>query len=159
MSKSQNAKRWQWVLAALLTVVFGGCSEETKQEAEKLKSSAAEGAKALGEKAGEAGEKIKSGAEALGEQAMAFLGPIKEKIGGLDNLKDKPAELKKSVENLITTIESKAESANLPEKAQMAIAKIKEKLVALRDYLGGETKSEEIDAKVKDVKDAAADLK
>ncbi len=109
--------------------------------------------------AGETGDKIKAGTDSLGEQARGFLGPIKEKVGDLDNLKDKPAELKKSVENLITMIESKAEAIKLPAGVQKTVDTVKEKLVALRDYLGGETKPEEIDAKVNDVKDAASDLK
>jgi hypothetical protein len=150
-------------MATVLAVVLGGCSEEAKQDAEKLKGQATEGAKELGgkaeEMAGKAGEKIKEGAEAFSEQAKGFLGPITDKIGGLDGLKDKPAELKMSVENLIALIESKASTLKLPEGVQKTVDTLKEKLVALRDYLGGETKPEEIDAKVKDVKDAAADLK
>ena len=163
MSKLQNGSGWQCVLAMLLALTLGGCSEEAKKDAAKLKSDAALDAKEMGDyakkMAGETGDKLKAGAESLGEAAMGFLGPIKEKIGGLDSLKDKPAELKKAVENLIAMIESKAEAIQLPEGVQKTVDALKEKLVALRDYLGGETKPEEIDAKVKDVKDAAADLK
>jgi hypothetical protein len=150
-------------MTAMLAVALGGCSEEAKEDAAKLKEQAADGAKELGGKAGEmagkAGDKIKEGAKALSEQAKGFLGPIQEKIGGLDGLKDKPAELKKSVENLIAMIESKASTLTLPAGVQKTMDTLKEKLVALRDYLGGETKPEEIDAKVEDVKDTAADLK
>jgi hypothetical protein len=156
-----RATAWQKALLILATVVtLPGCSEEAKKDMEKMKAEAAKEADKLGDKAGQAGEKIKEGASALNEKAVAFLGPIKEKIGGLDQLKDKPAELKKAVEGLIATIESKAEGLNLPEKAKNTIATVKEKLVALNNYLAGsETKPEEIDEHVKEVKDAAEGLK
>lgn len=163
MSKSRSKTGWQWVLLGLLVLIFGGCSDEAQQKAEDLTKDAAKQGKEMGDKAGEmasqAGDKIKAGAESLGEKAMEFLGPIKDRIGGLDKLKDKPAELKKEVENLISLIESKAESITLPEGIQKTVTTVKEKLVALRDYLGGETKPEEIEAKVDEVQEAASDLK
>ena len=115
MLSSLKSTKWQAMFIILVTVLtLNGCSEEAKKDLEKAKAEAAKEADKLGDKAGEAGEKIKEGASALNEKAVAFLGPIKEKIGGLDQLKDKPAELKKAVEGLIATIESKAEALNLP---------------------------------------------
>ena len=56
-------------------------------------------------------------------------------------------------------VESKAEAITLPEGVQKTVNTVKDKLVALRDYLGGETKPAEIEAKVDDVQEAASDLK
>ena len=63
-------------------------------------------------------------AEELGEKAMAYLTPLKEKFGNLDSLKDKPEELKKAVADLIKTIEDKADDVELPESLANALATV-----------------------------------
>ena len=85
---------------------------------------------------------------------MAFLGPLKEKFGDLDSLKDSPEKLKSAVTDLIQTIEDKAGSIELPQAMQDGLETIKEKLVALRDYLDGEVQQSGIDERVTSIMDS-----
>ena len=56
---------------------------------------------------------------------------------GLESLKDTPAELKTSVTELLTSLESNIASLPLPEGLKTTIANLKEKLVALQQFLEG----------------------
>ncbi|MDG2224305.1 MAG: hypothetical protein P8L85_23185 [Rubripirellula sp.] len=136
----------------LSTLLFaGGCSKQAVEDAEQAVESTAG---TIADDAGaivQEGEAIVSG---LGEAAMSSLAPLKEKFGGLDALKDKPAELKAAVVELIQSIEAKADGVTLPEGAATALETLKEKLVALRDYLGGEVDQAKIDEQLKGIMDS-----
>ena len=102
------------------------------------------------EAAKDAGDKAKE----LGEKAMAYITPLKEKFGDLESLKEKPEELKTAVSELITSLEEKTENLELPEAVSNSLAAAKEKLIALRDYLGGEIDQAKIDEHLKEIGDA-----
>jgi hypothetical protein len=162
MSKFQKTG-WQCLVTVLLAIAMVGCSDKAKEDLEGMKSKVAAEVKSTGEKAGEmagkAGDKIKEGAAALSEDVLGFLGPIKEQLGSLDSLKEKPAELKAAAEKLIALIESKTESIKLPEGIQKTVDTLKEKLVKLKDYLAGDdTTPEKTSEHVDEVKNAAAGL-
>jgi len=59
----------------------------------------------------------------------------KDELSSLDELKATPEELKARVSEIIESIETKAEGIELPETVTKALEGIKEKLIALRDYL------------------------
>ena len=90
-------------------------------------------------------------AKELGEKAMGFLTPLKEKFGDLDSLKDKPEELKKAVVSMIETIEYKSADLELPESVSSMLATVKEKLTALKTYLEGEVEQSGIDDRLKEI--------
>ncbi|KAA5547291.1 hypothetical protein FYK55_02530 [Roseiconus nitratireducens] len=123
---------------------------ETLKEGEAMASQAAEEGK---KQADQAVEKGKQMASDLSDKAMAFLNPLKEKLSNLDELKDSPEKLKTAVDDLIETIESKAEGITLPESMSNAVATIKEKLVALKEYLEGEVEQAKIDEKIAEITD------
>ena len=103
------------------------------------------------ESAKEAGQQL---AGDLGEKAQAFLAPIKEQLGSLESLKDEPEKLKQAVGELIQSLEEKAADIQLPEAMSTALETVKEKLVALRDYLEGEVEQAQIDERVKEIIDS-----
>ena len=137
------------VIGAALTIFAAGCSKEEAADSLKKAEKAAEGA---AETIVEDTEKvIKEGEELageLGDKAMAYLTPMKEKFGNLESLKDKPAELKEAVAELITSIEEKAEDIELPEALNKSLTTVKDKLVALKDYLEGEVEQAKIEEHV-----------
>ena len=145
---------------ATATMEKAGAS--AKEAAETVSANVGDAVKEGGKMAGDALEEgkqaasdaVKKGSEMaseLGEKAVAFLAPMKEKFGDLDSLKEKPEELKTAVDELIQSIEKKAEDIELPESVSTALATIKEKLVALKDYLGGEVEQAKIDEHLKDI--------
>ena len=123
---------------------------EMAEEGKKMAGDATEGAKKM---AGDATEGAKKMAGQLSEKAYAFLTPLKEKVANLESLKDSPEKLKEAVSKLITSIEEKTESLQLPEKIDNGLATVKEKLVSLRDYLEGEYEQSKINEYVKDIGD------
>lgn len=123
---------------------------EMAEEGKKMAGDATENAKKM---AGEATEGAKKMAGQLSEKAYAFLTPLKEKVANLESLKDSPEKLKEAVSKLITSIEEKTESLQLPEKIDNGLATVKEKLVSLRDYLEGEYEQSKINEYVKDIGD------
>ena len=148
-------------LLALLAFNVCGCTEETQQQAEDAVENAEEKASEMSddvsEKASEISAQVSEAMSNLGEEAMGFLTPIKEKLGSLSELKDKPEELKASVDNILKMIEEKAESIELPESVQGVLDKVKEKLTSLKEYLGGdETDEAEIQKHLDEVKEAAS---
>ena len=151
-----------WSLAICVIGVVG-CSEDTKKAAEETLSDAKDDATKLAGKAedeaSKMGDKAKDAMKNLSEEAMGFLKPIKEQLGDLGSLKDKPAELKEAVSKILETIESKAESIPLPEGVKTTVATVKEKLTSLKDYLAGdETDPEKTADHIKQVEDAAKGL-
>ena len=132
----------------------GALTDDAKAAMEKGKEMAGEAAAKGKEMAGDAAAKGKEMASELGENAMAFLAPLKEKLGNLDSLKETPEKLKTAVTELIASMEQKTEGFKLPEAMSQTLATVKEKLVALRDYLEGEYEQAKIDEKVQDIVDA-----
>jgi vacuolar-type H+-ATPase subunit H len=132
-----------------------GCTQQEATETMKqAEESAQQTAESIKQDAGEMVEKGEQMASELGEKATAFLSPLKEKFGNLDSLKDKPEELKKAVADLIQSIEAKAEGIQLPESVNNTLAAVKEKLVALRDYLEGEFEQANVDEQVQGIMDS-----
>ena len=129
----------------------GALTDDAKAAMEKGKEMAGEAAAKGKEMAGDAAAKGKEMASELGENAMAFLTPLKEKFGNLESLKDTPEKLKTAVSDLITSIEEKAEGLTMPEAMSETLATLKAKLVDLKEYLGGEYEQSGIDEKVNDI--------
>lgn len=154
--------RWTVGFCGALILSCVGCNqpktEEAVTEAEtQLEQAADTIAKDVGEAvekgeqvAKEAGQKAKQ----LGEQAMTYLTPLKEKLGNLDSLREKPEELKKAVTELIQSIEEKSAEIKLPDVVSNALATTKEKLIALQQYLEGEFEQAQIDEHLKEISDS-----
>jgi hypothetical protein len=121
---------------------------EAVEEGEKMAGDALEKSK---EVAGDAVEKGKQVAGELSEKAAAYLTPLKDELGKLGDMKDKPEELKAALSNLIQSMEAKTEDIQLPESVSNALATIKEKLVALKDYLEGEVEQAELDKRLEEI--------
>ncbi len=135
-----------------LIPLAAGCSQKEASEAiSEAKASAEEASQSLAGDASAMMEKGKEMASELGENATAFLTPLKEKFGNLESLKETPEKLKTAVTELITSIEQKADGINLPEAMRQTLASVKEKLVALKNYLEGEYEQAGIDEKVNDI--------
>ena len=142
------------VCCVALMVLSSGCSKEDATKAiEKAEGTAGETAQAIADDAGEMVEKGKEMASDLGENVVAYLSPLKEKLGSLDGLKDSPEKLKETVTELIDSMDKKVEGLKLPESISGALSTIKEKLVALKDYLAGEVEQSKIDEQVKGIMD------
>ncbi len=142
-------------LFTIAAVICGGC--DSQKAADTMKKAEESAEKAAGSIADGAGEMVKEGgkmAADLGEKAKAWLEPMKEKFGSLEELKKTPEELKTAVGNMLEYIEQKAEGINLPEAMSNSLATVKEKLVALRDYLEGEYDQSGIDKYVSEVTDS-----
>lgn len=142
-------------LCAAMMLVCSGCSKEKAAETVKNAEEAVE--EAAETVANDAGKVVKEGeklASELGEKALAYLSPLKEKLGNLENLKETPDELKKAVTELVQSIEDKAEDIELPEAMSTALATVKEKLVALKDYLEGEVDQAKIEEHIKEIMDS-----
>ncbi len=155
MSKFNCYSVFTFAMLALAMFVSSGCDQ--KQAADTLKDaeqSAKETAEKVGDEVGAAVDKGGEMVSELGEQAMAFIAPLKEKLGSLDSLKDAPEKLKTAVSEMITMIESKAEGITLPESMSKAIETIKTKLVELKTYLEGAYKQSGIDEKVKSISES-----
>lgn len=134
---------------------FGGCSTEEATEELKKAGAAAEGAASeVAEDVGAVVEEGEKMAGELGEKAQAFLTPLKDKVGNLEELKKSPEKLKTAVGEMIESIEQKAEGIELPETVSKTLATVKEKLVELRDYLEGEYEQAKIDERVQDIVDS-----
>jgi hypothetical protein len=140
-----------FVLLLSTLLLAAGCSKQAVEDAEMAVESTAETIAEDAEAMVEEGGAMVSG---LGEAAMSSIAPLKEKFGGLEALKDKPAELKAAVVELIQSIEGKADGITLPEGAATALETVKEKLVALREYLEGEVDQAKIDEQLKGIMDS-----
>lgn len=142
-------------LCAALLLVGSGCSKEkaaeTVKDAEEAVDEAAETVAKDAVKVAKEGEKL---AGKLGEKALAYLSPLKEKLGNLETLKETPDELKKAVTELIQSIEDKTEDIELPEAVSSTLATVKEKLVGLKNYLEGEVEQAKIEEHIKEIMDS-----
>lgn len=159
----KNLMRWTLAgaLGMFLIAPFAGCGDTGTEVVKDAEKAAAGAGEAIQEGAAEAGEAIKEGAaqagdamSKLGEQAVAFLTPLKEQFSGLEDMVSDPAKLKESVSNMITSIEDKMGSIELPESVTKTLDAAKEKLVELRDYLNEEADEAGITEKVKAVMDS-----
>jgi hypothetical protein len=142
-------------LCATVMLATGGCSQEGVQErVQEAENAAGQAAAKIAE---DAGKVVKEGQELageLGEKAVAFLTPLKEKFGDLEDLKTKPKELKQAVAELLQSIEQKTADIQLPEAASNALATAKEKLTALKNDLDGEIEQAKIDEHIKEILEA-----
>ncbi|MDP1562100.1 MAG: hypothetical protein Q8M16_12035 [Pirellulaceae bacterium] len=91
----------------------------------------------VGEKGEELASKSNEIAGQLGAQAMALLGPLKEKIAGLDGLVDKPAEMKTLVTELLGTLDTRMANLPVPDAVKSGLTGLKEQLTKLLEHLGG----------------------
>ncbi len=143
-----------------------GCSDKAKDTmkdaVDKTENAAGDIAKDAGDMAQTAGKEVadaagkaKDAVAKLGTDALAYLKPIKDGLGNLDSLKDKPAELKKAVDDLLKHMDQDVTKLNLPEKVTGALKVVKEKLVALKNYLAGEADKAKIEEHIKDIIDSA----
>lgn len=138
------------IMMALLPL--SGCNQqEAEQTLSDAETAAQQAAETVAEDVESAVEQGGQMASDLGEQAKAYLTPMTEKFGNLEDLKDSPEKLKAAVTELIESIEQKLEDIKLPEAMGDSLASIKEKLVALRDYLQGEYEQARIDEHVQDI--------
>lgn len=164
-------------LFASLAMLSGCTEQEATDSLKRAEATAEQAATAVAEDVGEAMEKgeeaagaaVDKGTEiagdvfdqgkelasALSEKASAYLTPIKQEFGSLEGLKEKPDQLKAAVTALIESIEAKAEDIELPESVSSALATVKEKLIALKDYLEGEFEQAKIDEHLKEITDSA----
>ncbi|TWU31957.1 hypothetical protein [Novipirellula artificiosorum] len=155
MNKTASFQTVSIGLCATLAMLCSGCSKqeavEKMNEAEVIAEKASDTIAEDVSKVVEEGEEMASG---LGDKAMAFLSPLKDKLGNLESLKEKPEELKKAVAELIQSIENKAEGIELPESVSNALATTKQKLVELKEYLEGEVDQAKIDERIQEIKDS-----
>ena len=152
--------------SATFILVCSGCSQEDAakklSEAEEAAEKAADTIAKDTDKAMQKGEEIaseavKEGKELageLGEKAMAFLTPLKEKFGNLESLKESPEKLKQAATELIASIEQKAEGITLPETVSNTLNSVKEQLVALKEYLEGEYEQAKINDHIQEIMDS-----
>lgn len=131
--------------AGLLVVGCEGAAEEMAKKAKAEERKAVQAAKdmtdkaaaTMKEKSDELAAKSSEIASQLGDQAMALLGPLKEKIAGLDSLADKPAEMKVAVTELLGTLDSSMANLPVPEAVKSGLTALKEQLTKLLEHLGG----------------------
>ncbi len=144
-----------WGLVAVLLVLPTGCGGKGGEKvAEDVKDAANQAAEKVSKGAQEMVKEGQQIAADLSDKAKEYLNPLKEKFGNLEGLKKTPEKLKTAVTELIQSIEDKAADIKLPESVSNALSKIKEKLVALKEYLQGEVEEAKLDEKVKDVMDS-----
>lgn len=145
------------MVLGLLNIGCEGTAEKAKAEAEKAKKSAEAAVKNATDKATSAvegaAETGKDMAAKLGEQAMAVLGPLKEKIAGLDGLVDKPAEMKTMVTELLGTLDNNLANLPVPEGVKSGLTALKEQLTKLLEYLGGNVEAAKLQEYLKTIKE------
>jgi DNA repair exonuclease SbcCD ATPase subunit len=164
-------KTYRFVRGALagcclsLLSISVGCDDQASQTLKRAEESAESAAATIAEDAGElvkegeaaASDAIEQGkqmASELGEKATAYLTPLKEKFGNLESLKGKPEELKTAVNELLQSLEQKTEDIQLPEAISTALATIKEKLIALKEYLAGEVEQSQLDQRLQEISES-----
>jgi len=151
-----SSKPLLWSIAAIGFVCGGGCSKDDAADAiNEVETAANDTAQSVAEGAGRAVEEGERMAGELTAKAKQYVDPLKEKLGDLDSLKDTPEELKKAVAGLIDSIEQRTGEIKLPEGVTSALATIKEKLIALRDYLEGEVDQAKIEEHLKEIEEAS----
>ncbi|MEO8270762.1 MAG: hypothetical protein ABI557_13650 [Aureliella sp.] len=150
--RSLNRSR-SLALALSVAAVFGiaGCNQDQLKQAE---TSAKNSTDTIFSDVDQAVKKGGEYASELGEDATAYLAPLKEKVGSLDSLKDTPEKLKEAVADIIQWIEDKAEAFKLPETMGKALADSKSKLIELQEYLKGEVEQAKIEEHIQHIKDS-----
>ena len=152
MLKQFSRSRCCGLICVALLVFTNGCDKQDAKDAiDTAEQTASDAADSVKEGAQDVVDEGKEIAGNLSESVTAFLTPLKEKMGGLEDLKSKPEELKTAVSEMITSIEEKSSSLEMPEAISTALETIKEKLVGLKDYLEGEYDQSGIDTKVDDL--------
>lgn len=159
MTTENRFHRWAMLIGAAMLVTAIGCSEQEAEDAiEKAKDTAGEAADAVAKEGGEAMakgeemiEKGKEMASDLGTKTAAFFATMKDQLGDLESFKDTPDKLKTAVSDLIQTIDEKSEELKLPEAVKTTLTTVKEKLVALKEYLEGEVEQAQIDEKIQEI--------
>ncbi|MBL8891937.1 MAG: hypothetical protein JNL67_18315 [Planctomycetaceae bacterium] len=145
------------LMIGLLNIGCEGVAEKAKEEADKAKKSAEQAVKDATDKAASAVEaakdKSKDIAANLGDQAMALLGPLKEKISGLEALVDKPAEMKTMVTELLGTLDNNLANLPVPEGVKSGLTALKEQLTKLLEYLGGNVEAAQLQEYLKTIKE------
>lgn len=145
-------------IGGLIMTQLVGC----EQAGDSVKDAADKAEKAAGDaadKAGDAAEKMadaaKKAAESsgeaiskLGEKAMGFLGPLKTDFGKLGDLVSEPSKLKEAADNLIKKLDTDMSGFKLPQSVTDGLSAVKEKLIALRDYISDEADKAEIKKKL-----------
>ena len=131
---------------------FSGCSkDEAATQLKEAEAAVEETAKDVGEDVRSAVEEGERMASELSEKAQAYLAPLKDKFSNLEEVKDTPEQLKAAVAEMIESLEQKAEEVELPETVSATLAKVKEKLIALRDYMEDEYEQAKIDEHVQEI--------
>ncbi len=148
-----------WIPVVGLMAAMTGCdSQEATKALESAEQNVAQAGEKISEGTAEMVEKGRDAAANLSDEAMAMMTPLKEKFGDLDQLKDKPEELKARVSELIEWMETKAESIELPESVSTALASTKDKLVQLKAYLQGEYEDAQVEKYIQEIKESAASI-
>jgi uncharacterized coiled-coil DUF342 family protein len=150
-----------------MTIVgMSGCTQQDASDSiEKTEESIKKAADAVSDEAGKmvdqgkemAGDMAKKGNEIaaqLSEKAQSYLNPLKAKFGELDGLKESPEKLKTAVSELIKSIEDKTSDIALPESISDSLTAVKEKLVALAEYLEGEYEQSQINEKLSEIRES-----
>ncbi len=140
-------KQWQLTTVLVGVLAFnGGCPGPDK--AMELPTTppqqVGQGAQSLQEQAGQLAEQGGDMAKKLSEQAMSLFEPLKEKLAGWESLKDKPAELKTSVNEMLESLENNISNVQLPESIKPMVESLKEQLTALSQYLEGAVESDKV---------------
>jgi hypothetical protein len=144
-----------WALCAVGMLVCSGCSQQEAEDAvRQAGETVGDTADAIAQDVDVVVEKGERMASELGENAAAYVASLKEKFGNLQGLKDSPEKLKSTVEDLIVSIENKAQEINLPETVSSTLTSVKEKLVTLRDELEGDIEQAKIDEHIQSILDS-----
>lgn len=158
MNKKLVINRAIGIVCVLLLASLVGCSDKAKDAVENAENAvgdvaqdAADMAETAGDNIADAGKKAEEAVSEFGAESVAYFSSMKERFGNLDGLKDKPEELKKWVDDTLKAIEEKAENVQLPDAASNALDAVKEKLVALKEYLAGEVDQAKIDEHIKGI--------
>jgi uncharacterized coiled-coil DUF342 family protein len=159
MKTKHGFHRWAMLVGTVMLIACIGCNQKEADETlEKAQDTAGETADTVAKEGEEAiakgkelVEKGKEMASELGTKTAAFFATMKDQLGDLESFKDTPDKLKTAVSDLIQTIDEKSEELNLPEAINKTLATVKEKLVALKEYLEGEAEQAQIDEKVQEI--------
>ena len=149
-------KKSTWLLLlAPVSLLLAGCEGAAEDIANKAQTEAGKALEAAKEQGSELAEQGSEMAGQLGEQAMALLGPLKDKIMGLDSLVSKPEEMKTAVTELLGTLDGSLASLPVPEGIKSGITALKEQLSQLLEYLGGSVETDKLQGYLKTIKDIA----
>ena len=149
------SKKWQLTTLLLGALAFNcGCPEpeSVKKLSDKASQEAEQVTESLKEEAGKLAEKGEEMTEKLGEQAKNLFEPLKEKLAGLEGLKDKPAELKTSVTEMLTALETSISNVQLPEPIKTTLDSLKEQLTEFNQYLDGAVEPDKVQEHIDSLK-------